>query len=335
MKNKKNEYFYSLDFFRGFCGYGVAISHLNAFVFKNLYAEYISYLFVEFFFILSGFVLYPQLLKVLDNKKNLITFFKRRWLRTIPLYLVVTVAVTALTNNLFSSDFFKYLTFVQKIFPNFINNDYFPVAWSLSIEEIFYLVFPLILINLNKSNFINYTVGLILAFILLKFFASSYVDANFLRTGSILRLDAILVGFILAHYKKLIIINKVKIILINFALILLYLFNYDFFMHSENSSNLNLIFIALMQITGAFTLFSFIFLESLIKKLKMKSLCLLISRQTYSIYLIHIIFIYFLDRLNFSIILSSIIYIIALFTVSLIIYKYFEKPFLSLRPKLK
>ena len=148
MKNKKNEYFYSLDFFRGFCGYGVAISHLNAFVFKNLYAEYISYLFVEFFFILSGFVLYPQLLKVLDNKKNLITFFKRRWLRTIPLYLVVTVAVTALTNNLFSSDFFKYLIFVQKIFPNFINNDYFPVAWSLSIEEIFYLVFPLLLVLL-------------------------------------------------------------------------------------------------------------------------------------------------------------------------------------------
>ena len=76
MKKEKNEYYYSLDFFRGFCGYGVAISHLNAFVFKNLYAAYISYLFVEFFFILSGFVLYPQLLKVLDNKKNLIFFLK-------------------------------------------------------------------------------------------------------------------------------------------------------------------------------------------------------------------------------------------------------------------
>ena len=40
MKNKED--FYSLDFFRGFCGYGVAISHLYAFVFKNLYSEYIS-----------------------------------------------------------------------------------------------------------------------------------------------------------------------------------------------------------------------------------------------------------------------------------------------------
>ena len=29
----KNQYFYSLDLFRGFCGYGVAICHLNAFVY--------------------------------------------------------------------------------------------------------------------------------------------------------------------------------------------------------------------------------------------------------------------------------------------------------------
>ena len=335
MENKKNEYFYSLDFFRGFCGYGVAVSHLNAFMFNNLYAEYISYLFVEFFFVLSGFVLYPQLIKVLNNKKNLIIFFKRRWLRTIPLYLVITVAVTALTENLFSSDFIKYLTFVQKIFPNFINNDYFPVAWSLSIEEIFYLIFPIILINLNKSNFLIFTFGLILSFILLKFFTSSYVDANFLRTGSILRLDAILIGFILAHYKKLIIIRKISIISITIILILFYLFNYNFFMINKNSSNLNLIFIALLQITSVFTLFSFIFLEKIIIKLKMKTLCLLISRQTYSIYLIHIIFIYILNKLELTIILSTVIYIVMLFFTSSMIYKYFEKPFLSLRPKLK
>jgi len=34
MNEKK--YFYSLDLFRGFCGYGVAFCHLQAFVFKNL-----------------------------------------------------------------------------------------------------------------------------------------------------------------------------------------------------------------------------------------------------------------------------------------------------------
>jgi|TARA_B110000971_G_C19958872_1_gene476957 peptidoglycan/LPS O-acetylase OafA/YrhL len=334
MNNKTKDYFYSLDLFRGFCGYGVAISHLYAFAFNNLYAEYVSYLFVEFFFVLSGFVLYPQLIKVLNNKKNLITFYKRRWLRTIPLYLVITIAVSVLTKNIFSIDFFKYLFFIQKIFPNFINNDYFPVAWSLSIEELFYLTFPLVLINLNKSNFLFYTFGLILFFIILKLSSSSYVDANFLRTGSILRLDAILIGFVLAHYKKLIIPQKIKIILINSIFLLFYLFNYQYFMTGENSHNLNLIFITLLQIISSLTLISFIHLENLIKKLKIKNLCLVISRQTYSIYLTHIIFIYVLNSMQLPIFFSIIIYIFALFITSSVIYKYFEKPFLSLRPKI-
>ena len=66
---EEKNYYYSLDLFRGFCGYGVAICHLNAFIFSNQFMEYLSLIFVEFFFVLSGFVLYPQLLKVIDKKK--------------------------------------------------------------------------------------------------------------------------------------------------------------------------------------------------------------------------------------------------------------------------
>ena len=49
------KHFHSLDLFRGFCGYGVAFCHLQAFVYKNVHMEYLSLLFVEFFFVLSGF----------------------------------------------------------------------------------------------------------------------------------------------------------------------------------------------------------------------------------------------------------------------------------------
>ena len=310
---KENNYFYSLDFFRGFCGYGVAISHLNAFVFKSMYAEYVSYLFVEFFFVLSGFVLYPQLIKVLNNKKNLLFFYQRRWLRTIPLYLVTAIAVAGLTNNLFSIDFFKYLFFIQCLI---FRLHYFPIAWSLSIEEIFYFSFLLILINLNKSNFLTYTFALISIFIVLKFFVAGKVDANFLRTGSFLRLDAILVGFILANYKKNIIPKKKEIILISFSLILIYLFNFEHFMYNSNSPNTQILFVILLQLISAFILFSFLYLENLILKLKAKKFCLLISRQTYSIYLTHIIFIYMLNKLDFTVVVSTLIYIILLFVSS-------------------
>ena len=149
MNEKK--YFYSLDLFRGFCGYGVAFCHLHAFTYKNINMEYLSLLFVEFFFVLSGFVLYPQLIKIFDNKKNLLIFYKRRWIRTLPLYIIALVIVSALTSELLSEDFFKYLFFIQKTIPNFTNNDYYPVAWSLSIEELFYLFFPILFFIFNKK----------------------------------------------------------------------------------------------------------------------------------------------------------------------------------------
>ena len=54
--NQKN-HLYSLDLLRGFSGYGVAFCHLHAFIYKSIHLEYLSLLFVEFFLVLSGFVL--------------------------------------------------------------------------------------------------------------------------------------------------------------------------------------------------------------------------------------------------------------------------------------
>ena len=39
----EKNYYFSLDLFRGFCGYGVAISHFFAFTYDNTYMEYVSY----------------------------------------------------------------------------------------------------------------------------------------------------------------------------------------------------------------------------------------------------------------------------------------------------
>ena len=140
-----------LDLLRGIAGYGVAITHYIFFAKGNINFEYYSFIFVEIFFILSGFVLFKQLNNVYIEKKNLKIFYLRRCYRTIPLYLVALVFFTVLTNS-YNLDFFKYIFFLQKILPEFVSKDYFMVAWSLSIEEIFYLLFPLYLIMFNKRN---------------------------------------------------------------------------------------------------------------------------------------------------------------------------------------
>tara|TARA_B100001093_G_scaffold449341_1_gene455494 strand:+ start:2940 stop:3941 length:1002 start_codon:yes stop_codon:yes gene_type:complete len=329
-----NKYFSSLDFFRGFCGYGVAISHLHAFAFNNIFSEYISLLFVEFFFVLSGFVLYPQLLKVLNNSKNLVIFFKRRWLRTLPLFFIILFAVSALTGNLFNSDFFKYLFLIQKTFPGFINDDYYPVAWSLSIEEFYYLAFPMILIFLNKNNFIQVTIFLIIIIQLLKFSYNPYFETNFYRTGTFLRFDAILLGFVIAHFINRIFHYKKSCSLILFSLTILYLSKYDYFISNQDNHLIRFLFIIFLQILSVLTLIFFLQIENLFKNIKLKKFSKKISQQTYSIYLFHIILIYLIDKIETNIFAINIIYIFTLFVVSTFIYDYIEKPILRKRPKL-
>ena len=330
----KEQYFYSLDLFRGFCGYGVAICHLNGFVFGNQFSEYLSIIFVEFFFVLSGFVLYPQLLKVIDNKKNLLTFYKRRWIRTLPLYFVILVLVSILTSNFFDKDFFKYLFLIQKSFSNFIDNDYYPVVWSLSIEEFFYLLFPIVLIFSNKKNFLRNSLLIFVFIILIKLVLVDKFDANYYRTGTFLRIDAILFGFLMSHFRSLFIKNKNLIIFLLIPLVAIFLFGYDYFTVNKIVSINRFMFILLMQIISGLTLFSFIFLEPYLKNIKLKNFILLISQQTYSIYLFHIILIYIFNNLSYSVYLVMPVYLLLLFLISTLVYNYFEKPILKLRTKL-
>ena len=330
----KKEYYYSLDLFRGFCGYGVAICHLNAFIFSNQFLEYLSLIFVEFFFVLSGFVLYPQLLKVIDKKNNLLIFYKRRWMRTLPLYFVILILVSILTNHLFDVNFFKYFFLIQKFMPNFIENDYYPVAWSLSIEELFYLLFPLILVFLNNKNFLKISLIIFITIFFIKYSLLDSFDANFYRTGSFLRFDAILFGFLISHFKSEVLEYKKMIILFTIIFTTFFLFSHDYFVINKIHPHNRFIFIIFMQLTSGLTLLSFIFLEPLLKNYYLKKFSLLISQQTYSIYLFHIIIIYIFSMIDLSIYIITPIYILLLFLISTLIYNFFEKPLLKLRPKI-
>ena len=331
----KQKYYHSLDFFRGVCGYGVAITHLHAFIFESQLMEYFSLLFVEFFFVLSGFVLYPQLLKTINNKKNIILFFKRRWMRTLPLYLIIIILVSILTNNLFSNDFFKYLTFTQKFYPGFLTDDYYPVAWSLSIEEFFYILFPLILTCVNKGNFIKYTLILFLLLLISKIFFVKYFDSNFFRTGTLVRFDAILFGFLIAHFKENIIRFKKLVIFSFVSLLIIYILKNNYFILHSELGHTKYLFIILLQVLSALTMLLFIIHNRFFIGKKIKKLSLIVSRQTYSIYLMHILLIYILKHYNLSFLITNIIYFFSLIFLSSLIYNYIEKPILKLRPKLR
>ena len=329
MDNKK---FYGLDLLRGIAGYGVAITHYLFFVEKRVDFEYYSFIFVEIFFVLSGFVLSNQLIKVYKNKNNLKIFYLRRLMRTIPLYLIALIFYTAISNN-FNLDFFKFLFFSQKIVPNFVENNYFMVAWSLSIEEFFYLIFPVYLVLFNRIKASNLALYFILLLSATKLLTYDNFSNDFLRTGTILRLDSIALGFILGiYFTKL--INFKKIIftstILLFAIIIYYK---DLFFNKTGISTVYFIFLS--QFVSLFFVLLFCKFEFFLKKKLIQSFCSTIATQTYSVYLFHLIVMHFLLMSNNILINNLIVYIIILFIISSVTFKYFEKPILFLRPNYK
>ena len=134
----------SLDLLRGGAAFAVAIPHyltLNA-PFQPL-AEAFAIAGVEVFFVLSGFVLAPQIVDWVVGWpwRNLGVFLARRWMRTIPPYVVALIVIALMTGNLMSANFVRYLLYVENLFVSANHTDFYPVAWSLAVEEWFYVLF--------------------------------------------------------------------------------------------------------------------------------------------------------------------------------------------------
>ena len=101
---------------------------------------------VELFFVLSGFLIGTILLKVIAEReaslRSIYQFWIRRWFRTLPnyyLFLLANVAVVLVLNEQWRLSL-EHLVFVQH-FTSF-DRALMPEAWSLCIEEWFYLSFP-------------------------------------------------------------------------------------------------------------------------------------------------------------------------------------------------
>lgn len=142
-----NERIHSLELLRGAAAFAVALPHMLLFALPgNPLLESTAALGVEVFFVLSGYVLAPQLLQCLRNLNDVPIFLARRWLRTIPLYWLALICASLVYGELGSRDFWLYAFYVQNIFWQESSVDYYSIAWSLSVEEWFYVTFPLILI---------------------------------------------------------------------------------------------------------------------------------------------------------------------------------------------
>jgi peptidoglycan/LPS O-acetylase OafA/YrhL len=110
---------------------------------------------VDLFFVLSGYLIGGQLVASLARRDgiNLPRFYSRRALRILPAYFVILAiyfCLPALREFPEISPLWKFLISVQNI--GLRGGTAFSHAWSLAIEDQFYLVLPLLLLWISRRK---------------------------------------------------------------------------------------------------------------------------------------------------------------------------------------
>lgn len=153
------KYLPQLDALRCFAVFIVIFHHLPIITGNN----YLFYYFrnitgVDIFFVLSGFLITTILLKLNSDKnhtrKNLLNFYVRRFLRIFPIYYL-SILFLIVANP---SDYLSYSIYDILYISNYVMglegsfSSITPHFWSLSVEEQFYLFWPVIVFYYNQKT---------------------------------------------------------------------------------------------------------------------------------------------------------------------------------------
>ena len=129
---------------------------------------------VQLFFVLSGFLITDILLRMkekLPRREFFAKFYGRRFLRIFPLYYFYLILLAALIfllpsldlkalnveigssflNQIWVATFYAYDFFHASAF--FVRSHFFTHLWSLSVEEQFYLLWPLLIFLVPREKF--------------------------------------------------------------------------------------------------------------------------------------------------------------------------------------
>jgi peptidoglycan/LPS O-acetylase OafA/YrhL len=334
----------SLDALRGVAALTVAVPHyLVAHDVHPVFFQAVSILSVEVFFVLSGFVLAPQINYCLQggSTKNLLVFYLRRWMRTLPPYVIALCLVAMLTANLFTPQFLRYLFFVQNIASIDAANDFFPIAWSLSVEEWFYVLFPLFLLALGRIGCGAVRAGIIF---IAAFFALKLVGATLVpdwdavaRRLVLFRLDAIAFGFLLYFLiKKVPSFTSRGAVPLHFAFFVMAGVAMAVTMaiiSSNENTTIRLIFFYLGPLFGGSLIAILYATNGAFLKLRIvERLSTFFGSISYDVYLFHLPVMFVLDRILAPSVAMFVFYISGVIVVSYLMRLMIENRILAARP---
>ena len=283
------------------------------------------------------------------GKKWLFIFWIRRWFRTIPSYLLFLL-INIFWYYYLQSDFpgflFRYFTFTQNL--AWEHPGFFPEAWSLAIEEWFYLIFPMLMIilircRLQVVNAYLISGAIILTFSVLFRWVCVVLDPSLtwdegVRKIVVFRLDSLMYGVYLSWFIDNIINKKIFLfagfVALFISMIACFTLEYD---HSS--------FFKIFQFSITSLGFMLIIPSMLDFHVASSSLLGIFFRKTalwsYSMYLSNLLIYNMIQNLVFSnyfsenvgrgAVFCSIFLIVSCYLVSAIIYRIYELPLMNLR----
>jgi peptidoglycan/LPS O-acetylase OafA/YrhL len=352
-----------------------AIAFLLVFFFHTDYLEF-GWVGVQLFFVLSGFLITGILLKMKQNlspRDYFVKFYGRRLLRIFPLYyfyLILMLGITAvLIYNGYKSNVMKLFQIQLPYALGYIYNFhyaslsyrhlYFLVHfWSLSVEEQFYIFWPLIIfLTPEKVRKWAFT-GIIFAgplFRILVILAYKYSLLPFLNETlpmglyplTFNHIDAFGMGAFIACYP----IPKAKLQVIGLTFLLpLTAFFWQYFASGNVGSFGSLGFQFIMPVGYQFiwgysalnyyfaTLIFAVAREGFLIGLLENRMLKYIGRISYGLYVYHNGAIWFAGRIRdygmdeqFAKPLSTLLAFIMSFVLAALTYRFIEKPFLRLK----
>lgn len=311
------------------------------------------------FFVLSGFLIGRILIRDFEygvNKKKLIHFWKRRWFRTLPAYyftiLIIIVLYLLIGADLPKKAILKCFFFVQNI--HYRSGAFFTESWSLSIEEWFYLLIPLLIFLLNKTLKLNIKTNIVLVFFLVLFFSISirtFIHHNTifqsvqewdmgLRSPVITRLDSILMGVLGAWFfiykKEWFYHNKNLMFWIGITIFIMNKIYTSYIMDGYNNFYFNVIYFSLIPFSILLTIPAIYYMKPP-SWIILKNTISIGSIISYSMYLINLTIVssIILSPLTINYWIKFILFWTLTIMGSILMYKYIETPFMKLRDRKK
>ena len=357
MSSKIKDYRPEIDGLRALAVLPVIFYHANFSFFNG------GYLGVDIFFVISGYLISKIILNDLRlNKFSIRNFYIRRAKRILPALLSVTLVTSILSYFVIPQEeileFSKSIISVLFFFSNFffqLNTGYFDIdaeyqpllhTWSLSIEEQFYIFFPIFLIFFFKKGYKFYlSIVFVLSLLFSQFsgnlkFSYPFFDETFVFYSSSFyssymfpfgRIWELILGFYAAvllserkhDLKRFGNFNSNLVILFSFILLIFSIFYFD-----KNTPYPS--FYTLLPCLSIFFIIIFIENCSFFKKILSFKLLVKTGLISFSLYLIHFPLFSILKYKNYNLgdnLFFDFSIFIIIFIFSFLNFKYVETPF--------